>query len=202
MAKVKSDNEKDILIEKLKREILNLKRRPESTFIERKPDYHYSLSGFYIVRKWIYYNGLTAHQLEVLVIFSFYEYFLTKDLIPWNLKHTLYIKAIDGLKQLGYIIEVDVPGKRYRTRKGYALTQKGKDVERDYEKFYDEKMADLINKTPGDKPNSKLRFDDGQYFRRKLVTKREKREAQGGGMLPRNSPLIQKYKDAYPNDQA
>jgi hypothetical protein len=194
-----TDNEKDLLIGKLRREIANLKRNPVSSFIKKKPDYHYSLSGFYIVRKWIYYNGLTAHQLEVLVVISHYEYFLKKDLLLWNLDHGIFNKAFEGLLELGYIIPVSVPGQRYKTRKGWALTQKGRDVEKDYEKFYDEKMHDLINKTAGEKSNTKSRFEDGQYFRRVHKKKGERRAEQGGGMLPRNTQLINKYKDAYPN---
>lgn len=193
--------EKDALIEKLRREILNLKRNPAACFIEKKPDYHYSLSGFYIVRRWIYYNGLTGHQLEVLVVVSHYQYFLTRDLVLWNFQSYVYHKALGDLITLGYIIKVDIPGKRFKKKKGWALTQKGRDVEQDYEKFYDEKMEDLLNQTAGTKKNTKQRFDDGQYFRRVRIAKNEKRAAQGGGMLPSRILKIDEYRDAYPQNE-
>jgi DNA-binding PadR family transcriptional regulator len=115
------------------------------------------------------------------------------------MKFPTYLKAIAELEKLGYIVPVEVPGQRHKKKKGWALTQKGRDVEKDYEKFYDEKMADLKNQTAGDKPNSRVRFEDGQYFRRVRKRKGERRAAQGGGMLPRTTPLAERYKDAYPD---
>jgi predicted transcriptional regulator len=196
---VRSDDEKERIIAKLRREIANLKRNPVSSFIERKPDYHYSLSGFYIVRKWCFFNGLTYHQLEIMVIFSFYQYFVIRDMTLWNLNFKVYQNALRDLVALGYIIKVDIPGQRHKIRKGWALTQKGKDVEKDYEKFYDEKMSDFKNRTAGDKPNSKMRFQDGQYFRRERKLKKERREAQGGGELPKSIKFLDRYKDSYPD---
>lgn len=193
------DNEKDLLIEKLRREILNLKRNPAACFTEKKPDYYYSLSGFYIVRKYTYFNGLTFRQLELLVVISHYKYFLSRDIIAWNFKSPSYDRVAIELERLGYIIKVEVPGQRYKVKKGWALTQKGRDVEKDYEKFYDEKISDLKNQTAGNKPNSKHRFEDGQYFRRVRIPKRDRREAQGGGELPKRSKKDKLFKDAYPD---
>jgi hypothetical protein len=93
---------------------------------------------------------------------------------------------------MGYVIRVTNPGKNNLGKsKPYVLTQKGKDLEADYEKFYDKKIADLNNKTFSEP----IGADQTDYFRRAKISKPDRREAQGGGWLPRASSVMVRFKD-------
>lgn len=131
--------------------------------ILKKPDYYYSFSGFFIFRQWYVLNGLNQIHAEILVIVSYYEYFLNVDKRYWNFHRNAYVKNMDQLIKMGYIARVNVPGKsRMRQRLAYVLTKKGKDMEADYEKFYDTKMEEFRKKKYG----KTVSFKDGKPFRR------------------------------------
>lgn len=152
----------------------------EYAFIDKKPDYHFSFSGHLIFRRWYLTNGLTALQAEFLVIISYTDVFYIRDLLLFRRAWIQNIQNnITKLIELGYIIGVKIPGTWRKSRFGYVLTQRGKDFETDYEKFYDKKMEEgrAGRFTP-------FNFSDGAYFRKIHISKYHRRKEQGGGMLP------------------
>lgn len=151
-------------------------------FIDKKPDYFFSFSGHLIFRRFYALNGLTAMQVELLVIISYTKVFLTANFKIYNRNYLRrpIVKTLDSLIKQGYITKVQVPGKnRLALRNGYILTQRGKDLEADYERFYDEKIAELKSGKL-----TRFSFEDGAYFRRVYLTRHDRRILQGGGMLP------------------
>lgn len=152
----------------------------EYAFIDKKPDYYFSFSGHLIFRRWYLTNGLTPMQAEFLVIISYTEVFYIRDILLFRRSWVKQIALnITKLLELGYIIKVKIPGTWRRSRFGYVLTQRGKDFETDYEKFYDKKMEEARagRFTP-------FNFSDGAYFRKVHINRHQRRKEQGGGMLP------------------
>lgn len=156
-------------------------------FIKKKPDYFFSFSGHLIFRRWYRLNGISPVMAELLVTISYIDVFFKShiNLFKWQRQREIEA-AFKNLLELGYIIKVKIPGKsRNKQRTGWVLTQKGKDFERDYEKYYDKKMAELTEGklTP-------FNFRDGAYYRRIYVSRKERRAEQGGGMLPRSTGYL------------
>jgi hypothetical protein len=146
-----------------------------------------------IFRRWHQLNGLSAMQAEYLVMLSYVDVFLFKHLALFRKgSGDHFAKSMVKLQHWGYVIRIKVPGKRYKERNGYVLTQRGKDFEADYEKFYDERMAELKQRK-----TSYFRFDDGSYFRKIYINRSERREAQGGGKLS-FPKMAARWKDAVP----
>lgn len=145
-----------------------------SRLIDKKPEYYYSFSALPLLRKWRILNGLNPLHLDTLIILSYYDYFFISDHKYWNMHHTWHnIKyAISDLIKMGYVQVVKVPGKGNKKRHAYVLTKKGRDMEGDYEKYYDEKFEELKNKKLGEFNI----FDDDKYFRRIKKPKSEVRK--------------------------
>jgi hypothetical protein len=172
----------------------------EYVFIDKKPDYFFSFSGHALFRQFYLRNGLTAAQAELLIIISYKGVFLRGDFRFYNRDYfkLSVIKLIETLIEQRYVMNIMVPGKAHKKRNGYVLTQKGKDLEADYEQYYDKKMDELRSGriTPAN-------FQDGAYFRKVFVSRYERRIEQGGGMLIRGgimtgwkeSPPIWKHAD-------
>ncbi len=153
-------------------------------FIDKKPDYFYSFSGFLIFRKWYIQNGLTSSQAELLIIISYVDVFLYDHFKLYTRNQTrIGVKIIlENLIAQRYVVNIKVGGKsKSRLRNGWVLTQRGKDLEADYEKFYDTKMAEL-------KKGAIFTFnmEQGMYFRKVRLTGSDRRILQGGGKLPPN----------------
>lgn len=187
--------EQNVLIKKLRDRIDRLEKRLENVKIHKTPEYFFSFTGYYIIQKWIYFNGLSKRHAEILVILSYYEVFTRTDCKQWIMLNHHYKKAMNELIEMGYVVKIEVPTKARVQKAAYALTQKGKDFEADYEKYYNERIEELINKGYTDIPNNRLRFRDGQYFRREKITRYERRAAQGGGMLPTQIPKTQQWRN-------
>jgi predicted transcriptional regulator len=168
----------------LRDKLRHLRNNPYPRLIDKKPDYHFSFTGFYIINKYRYYNGLTRVQLEILIVFSYYEYLFRPDMKHWNLSGRVHKEALEGLLKDGYLVQVEVPGKtRCRKRKALTLTKKGKDVEADYEKYYEQVITELMTRTNAALPNNKQRFEDGAYFRKIRISRWHRRQEQGGGRI-------------------
>lgn len=168
---------------RLERNLAEAKAKLEGyVFIDKKPDYFYSFSGFLIFRRWYIMNGLTAAQAEVLIIMSYVDVFLTTHFKLYTRNHTrVPVKDVLAiLIEQKYVIKIQVQGKnKLCLRKGWVLTQRGKDFEADYERFYDAKIADIkIGKI------FSFNLEEGMYFRKVYLTPRERRLFQGGGKLP------------------
>lgn len=151
-------------------------------FIDKKPEYFYSFSGGLFFKRWYTLNGITGIEAQFLVLLSYTDAFFRST---YKLFARNYIdkmpKIMPKLEEKGYVIKVPLPTKSaYRKRHGWVLTQKGKDFEADYEKYYDKKMEE--RKTGAFTP---FTFEDGAYFRRVYVTRHQRRIEQGGGMLPK-----------------
>lgn len=159
----------------------------EYVFINKKPDYFFSFSGLLIFRRWFRLNGLSPVMAELLVTISYIDVFFKSDatIFKWQRQKEIAF-AFTKLRELGYITNIEIPGKsRSKVRKGWVLTQKGKDFESDYEKYYDSKMEEITagKLTP-------FNFRDGAYFRRVYVSRRDRRIEQGGGMLPKSGGYL------------
>jgi hypothetical protein len=154
----------------------------EYTFIDKKPDYYFSFSGLLIFRRFYILNGLRPIEVELLVIISYVHVFLKEDLKLYNRNYLRVrpLEILEGLVQQGYVLKTTVPGKsKSRMRMAWVLTQRGKDIEADYERFYDKKMEELkAGKL------TRFNFEDGAYFRKVYLTRHQRRILQGGGMLP------------------
>lgn len=174
----------------------NRARKAEETisthvYIDKKPDYFFSFTGHLIFRRFYRLNGLTALQAEIIVLLTYTQTFTFPDYKLFQRNRLSIDKIIHQLVDLRYVIKIEAPGKsKVRMRKVWVLTQKGKDIAADYEKYYDKKMDELRagRLTP-------FRFEDGAYFRRVYITRRERRAAQGGGMLPKQVPHREKWRD-------
>lgn len=107
---------------------------------DRKPDYYWSFSGCYIFRRWYLMNGLKAAHAEVLVLLSYYEYIRLDELCNFGITKNIGKPALRDLLEMKFVSQIMVQGKRKgKTVTAYILTQKGKDFEKDYERFWDEK---------------------------------------------------------------
>lgn len=131
-------------------------------FFQKKPDYYWSFCGSYIFKKWQLLNGLNPVHAELLVILSYYKYFLRRDHYYWNITWKVQ-RALDDLIQMGYVQKVKIPGRSHSKRDAFVLTVKGRDMEADYEKFYETKFEEFRLKKNG----RRVVFDDGDYFRRR-----------------------------------
>jgi len=154
----------------------------EYTFVDKKPDYYYSFSGHLLFRRFYALNGITALEAEVLIIISYVGVFLRQHFKLYNRNYLRkpVVEILEELEKGGYVLKTKVPGKiKMRPRNAWVLTQRGKDLEADYEKYYDKKMAELKagKLTP-------FNFEDGAYFRKVYLTRHQRRLLQGGGMLP------------------
>lgn len=151
-------------------------------FVEKKPDYYYSFSGFLIFRQWYINNGLHASQAELLIIISYIDVFLTSHfkLYTRNLTRVTVRNVLITLVEQHYVVKIKVHGKsKSSLRDGWVLTQRGKDLEADYERFYDEQTSAIKKGTL-----FSFNFEDGLYFRKKRLTRSEKVLLQNGGKLP------------------
>lgn len=185
-------------VKNLQDRMRHLKNNPYPKFIDKKPDYYFSFSGFYILNKWRYYNGISRIQLEILIVFSYYEYMFRPDLEHWNLFARVHKEAVEELINTGYLTYVQVPGRtKFRKRRGIALTKKGKDVELDYEKYYEQVITELMTRTNAALPNNKQRFEDGQYFRKIRISRWHRRQEQGGGKII-GKKLKDRFRDPEP----
>ena len=109
------------------------KKIEEYVFIDKPPEYFFSFSGLMIFRRFYRNHGLTALQMEVIVIISYCGIMLYEDhkLFRRNFVARFFDNIV-ALEGMGYITQVMVPGKsRSSKRKGHALTKKGKDLEAD-----------------------------------------------------------------------
>jgi|GEM_PF-4805856 len=155
----------------------------EYVFIDKKPDYFFSFSGFLIFRQWYVQNGLTALQAELLIIISYIDVFLYSHFKLYTRNYTRGsgVKIVlQSLIDQQYVVPIKVSGKSTsKLRNGWVLTQRGKDLEADYERFYDTKMEEL-------KKGAIFTFnmENGMYFRKVRLTNAERRILQGGGRLP------------------
>ena len=151
-------------------------------FIDKKPDYFFSFSGFLLFRQWYVQNGLTALQAEMLIIMSYVDVFLYRHFKLYTRNYTrgsgVKIVLQDLIDQR-YVVAIKVNGKSRNLRNGWVLTQRGKDMEADYERFYDAKMEEL-------KKGAIFTFnmESGMYYRKVRLTRSERRMLQGGGRLP------------------
>lgn len=150
-------------------------------FVDEKPDYFLSMSGFSLFRRYYRTYGLNGSQMEILMMVSYVETFFYNDYQIF--KHSMLgvEKRIAELVEMRYIVRVSFPSKGIlhgNRKKGYVLTQRGKDLIADYKKYYDEKMDEIRNKRVG-----QLTFEDGAYFKRTKMTKYLRRKLQGGGLL-------------------
>jgi len=148
-------------------------------FIDKKPDYFYSFSSGLIFRRWYCLNGLVAKEAEFLILLSYIGVFFNNT---YKLFARNYIDKrptiMPALEKKGYVVKVPFNTTGYKRKYGWVLTQKGKDFEADYEKYYDQKMEE--RKTGKFTP---FNFEDGAYFRRVYVTRHDRRIEQGGGIL-------------------
>ena len=171
----------------------------EYAFIDKKPDYFYSFTGLLLFRRFYLRNGLTANQVEILIIISYCGVFLRKDfkLFSRNYVKRPIFEVLDSLVKQGYVIATKIPSKAGTARRNaWILTQRGKDLEADYERYYDQKMDELKagKLTP-------FNFEDGAYFRKVYVTRHDRRKAQGGGMLPRSGTHVGPFRDPFMEKQ-
>lgn len=148
--------------------------------VDDKPDYFLSMTGFSLFRRYYRSYGLIASQMEVLMMVSYVEIFFATDYVIFKSSMLGVQKRLDSLVEMRYIIRVTFAKVGHGNRKkGYVLTQRGKDMISDYKKYYDEKMEEIRNKRVG-----QLTFEDGAYFKRTKLNKYYRRLLQGGGMLP------------------
>lgn len=170
-------------VARLERELKAAQEKLEGyVFIDKKPDYFYSFSGFLIFRKWYVQNGLMPAQAELLIIISYVDVFLYSHFKLYTRNHTRTgVKIVlQSLIDQKYVASIKVSGKSTsKLRNGWVLTQRGKDLESDYERFYDAKMAEL-------KKGAIFTFnmESGMYFRKVRLNSSERRLLQGGGKLP------------------
>lgn len=160
-------------------------------FIDKKPDYYYSFSGSFIFRKWYLHNGLTGSHAELIVLLSYIDIFLTDHFKLYTRSQTrIPIKyAMQHLVDQRYVIKIKVQGKsRSSLRNGWVLTQRGKDLEADYERFYDNEMK-AIKKGEVYTFN----FEDGVYYRKVKLSAFNRRILQGGGKLPVGESYTKKF---------
>jgi len=180
-------------IDNLKRDQRLLKKRVEAAeekvkgyvFINKKPDYFFSFAGHLILRRFQRLNGLTLTGLELLVVISYVEVFLTEHKNLFKRNWFNLEKVLKILIDQHYVVLVKIPGKtKSAFRNGYVLTQKGKDLEADYERFYDEKIEELKKGKL-----TRFTFEDGAYFRKVYITRYQRRIDQGGGKLKNRSAV-------------
>lgn len=154
-------------------------------FIDKKPDYFFSFSGFLIFRKWYLQNGLMSSQAEMLIILSYMDIFLYSHFKLYTRNHTRGIGVkivLQSLIDQKYVTKIKVSGKsKSRLRSGWVLTQRGKDLESDYERFYDNKMAELKKRAM-----FTFNMESGMYFRKVRLNNSERRLLQGVSKLPKS----------------
>jgi hypothetical protein len=159
------------------------KKNSEYIYIDKKPDYFFSVSGFSLFRRYYLSNGITSSQMEIMLMVSYVGTFFRNHAVIF--KHTK-IGLSAGLEDLiimRYVTRVRLPAKNtFKTRLGFILTQRGKDLMTDYEKYYDKKMLEIRNKNV-----TQLTFEDGCYFRRTKIGLHIRRKEQGGGIVKRGT---------------
>lgn len=149
--------------------------------LTKLPDYVHSFSGFYIFEHWHRANRLSRSQAQILIIMSYHTHMFWLEFKAWYMATDKFAKAMTEMVKYGYVTKITVPSKtKGKTREAYALTPMGKALEKDYEKFYDTKIAELEGKV---KPK-RYKIDRTDYFRMCIVPKKVRRDAQGGGRLP------------------
>lgn len=155
-------------------------------FIDKKPDYFFSFSGFLLFRRWHLLNGISAPEAELLIIMSYVDVFLLRHFKLYTRNHTRVPvrDLVDLLTKQGYIVKIKIPGRSPSSfRTGWVLTQRGKDLEGDYERFYDLQMS-VIKKGV----LYGFNFEDGAYFRKVYISNREKKK-NGGDQPKRGNGL-------------
>lgn len=157
------------------------KKFSEYVFIDKKPDYFYSWSGLLIFRRFYRLHGFEPLLMEFIIVMSYQEVFLRADFKLYRRNWIDIWHQIDTLIKRGYVQKIKVPGKsKIKMRIGYTLTQRGRDLEKDYERFYNEKIEEARNGK-----FTRFGFEDGAYFRRRMIFRHERRLAQGGGRMKR-----------------
>lgn len=123
-------------VPKLRKEVFNP--------YKKKPDYYHCFIGEMIFKEWKVKNGFASMHAKILVIATYYDYFKLKDYKYWLLDLKLFKRAISELVRMGYMIETKAPApgnrKPYRA---WLLTKKGKDVEADFERYYDMRFKEI-----------------------------------------------------------
>ena len=162
-------------------------RMKEYIVVDTKPDYFFSFSGHLLFRRYYSLNGLTAMQVEFIIVIGVVGVFTKKNYALFRRNHLSHApdKYVDQLEKMHYVTKISLRVNGGR-RIGWVLTQRGKDVEADYKKYYDQKMDEIRAGvlTP-------FIFEDGAHFRKIFVEKKERRAQQGGGTLRhKNAPPI------------
>lgn len=138
----------------------------------KKPDYYYTFIGEMIFREFMRRNGFTNVHAKIIVILSYYTGFMSKDVKYWliDLKH--FKKCIEELIAMGYVVQGMMPTKKSRSRptRTWYLTKKGKDIEKDFEKYYDDRFTSIQEGRFGIFQD----FKDGKPFRRVRLPKSER----------------------------
>lgn len=182
---------KDILTHWKQRALKAENKISQYAFIDKKPDYIYSFSGTLIFRRYCAMQGLDPMDAQALVIMSYFKAVTLKDFKLFAYQRKAFNYAMEKLTQQRYIVKVKIPSLvRGRTKTAFSLTQRGKDFENDYEKFYDDTLNKLINSRV-----ETFNIQDGKYFRKKRKSRKERRAEQGGGSLTTRIPTRERWKD-------
>ena len=148
-----------------KKKATELQTRLDSyVLIDKKPDYYYSFSGNLIFSSFCSKTGMSARMIHFIMVIGYCEVFTFNHAIIMGYTHLADRMAI--LVECGYVVKVKVPGKGIRLRYGWVLTQRGKEIESDYEQYYNKVMQEIR-----DKKFPPYRFSDGFYYKKRLAPK-------------------------------
>lgn len=168
-------------------------KKKEFNPYRKKPDYYYCFMGELIFKEWKIRNGLTSLYAKILIITTYYTFFKLKNYKYWLMDLKQFKQAIADLVKMGYIVQTSVPGDANRKPcRAWMLTKKGKDLEADFEKYYDMRFKEIQQGRFG----IFIDFKDGAPFRR-IKNKRkttEYREFKANGQ-PKKVGILDMWKD-------
>lgn len=138
----------------------------------KKPEYYHAFLGQFLYDTWRINCGLTKLHSKLIIIMSYYNHFKMNDCKYWSILTRRFKIGVGELVEMGYVVEIRVPSPKNPARQviSYALTKMGKDLSKDFERYYDIKFVEFKNQ----KLSDRYRFNDGAYFRRVKKTKAEK----------------------------
>lgn len=160
-------------IEKFKSQIEQLERQHTQEgwirVARKPPDYMWAWTGNFIVKLWCKTRKWKPASLEMLILLSYSDYLLLADMKYWvfdTVTKSAVYTILKGLVEQKYAMVCPVPGGGVRKRHSYVITDAGRAIEADFEKFYDKQLAEMTK--------------NGKFERTAYL----KRQSEGKGYLP------------------